>query len=360
MRWIPIYLLLGLVACNDDPVIDPGDLSDIAYQPVPYQIQAPAGFPQLEIPADNPTTVDGVLLGRMLFFDPILSADSTMSCSSCHLQAGNFTDNLAVSKGVDGNPGRRSSMSLLDVAFHYTGFFWDGRAESLEEQALLPVEDPVELHESWPNVETKLRRHTNYPLAFRKAFGINHTSEIDRYLAAKAIAQFERTLISSGNSRYDRFFRGEIFLTDSEFNGFEIYFDVNNELPDGECNHCHAPPLFTVNEYRNNGIESVGSLHSFPDPGRGMVSGDTLENGKFKIPTLRNIEYTAPYMHDGRFTTLEEVVDHYNSGGHRQLNTDPLIRQLGLTPAQKQDLIAFLRTLADTTFLKNPEHSNPF
>ncbi|HLF62145.1 MAG TPA: cytochrome c peroxidase [Saprospiraceae bacterium] len=355
-----IILFLSLGSCDEDPVIDPGDLSDIPYQPTAYVLDRPSGFPQLEIPSDNPLTVEGIWLGRKLFFDPIVSADSTMSCSSCHLQGGNFTDNLKVSTGVDGIPGRRSAMSLLNVAFHYSGLFWDGRSPGLEEQALLPIEDPIELHESWPNVEEKLRRHPVYPADFRRAFGINHTSEISRDLATKAIAQFERTLISSGQSKYDRFMRGEIFLDDSEFNGMEMFFDVNNELPDAECNHCHAPPLFAINEFRNNGIEPVSSLAEFPDKGRGEVSGDSLDNGKFKTPTLRNIEFTAPYMHDGRFKNLEEVLDHYNSGGHRQKNTDPLIRPLGLTPAQKQDILAFLRTLADTTFLNNPDHSNPF
>jgi cytochrome c peroxidase len=251
-------------------------------------------------------------------------------------------------------------MSLLNVAFHYSGLFWDGRSETLEDQALLPVEDPVELHESWPNVEAKFRKHPEYPADFRKAFGIDHKSDITRELAVKAIAQFERTLISSGNSKYDRFIRGEIFLDDNEFNGMEMFFDVNNDLPDAECNHCHAPPLFTINEFRNNGIEDVSSLDAFPDKGRGEVTGDSLDNGKFKIPTLRNIRFTGPFMHDGRFATLDEVLDHYNSGGHRQKNTDPLIRPLGLTAAQKQDLLAFLETLVDTTFLQNPDHSSPF
>jgi cytochrome c peroxidase len=251
-------------------------------------------------------------------------------------------------------------MSLLNVTFHYSGLFWDGRAATLEKQALQPVEDPVELHESWPNVEEKLRRHPAYPEDFRRAFGITQKSAITRDLAVKAIAQFARSLVSSGQSKYDRFVRGEIFLSDSEFNGMEMFFDVNNELPDAECNHCHAPPLFAINEFRNNGIEPVRFLNEFPDMGRGEVTGDSLDNGKFKIPTLRNIQFSAPYMHDGRFSTLEEVLDHYNSGGHRQLNTDPLIRQLGLTEAQKRDLLAFLNTLMDTTFLQNPAYSNPF
>jgi cytochrome c peroxidase len=251
-------------------------------------------------------------------------------------------------------------MSLLNVAFHYSGLFWDGRAATLEDQALLPVEDPIELHELWPNVEEKLKRHPGYPSDFRKAFGIQHTSQITRELAVKAIAQFERTLISSGESKYDRFLRGEIFPTDSEYNGYDMFFNIAPGGFDAQCGHCHSAPLLTTNEYRNNGIEPVSGLDQFPDQGRGAITGMPTDNGKFKIPTLRNVEFTAPYMHDGRFATLEEVLEHYNSGGHHQPNTDPLIYPLVLSPTQKADILAFLHTLSDTTFLKNPDFSNPF
>ncbi|MDX1409944.1 MAG: cytochrome-c peroxidase, partial [Saprospiraceae bacterium] len=223
------YLLTGLaiaaiwIGCGDEPVVDPGDLEDIPYDATPFTPEIPQGFPQLEQPSSNPMTVEGVWLGRKLFFDPILSRDSTMSCSSCHLQSDGFTDGLAVSEGVDGIAGKRSAMSLINAGFMYNGLFWDGRASSLEEQALLPVEDPIELHDTWENVEEKLRGHPDYPADFRRAFGIRDRSEIDRDLAVRAIAQFERTLISTGNSRFDRFMRGEIFLEENEFNGFEMY-----------------------------------------------------------------------------------------------------------------------------------------
>lgn len=355
-----IALMTGLGACGDNMVIEEGDLVGIEYNPTAYTPQIPQGFPQLEQPSSNPMTVEGVWLGRKLFFDPILSRDSTMSCSSCHLQASSFTDDLAVSEGVDGVAGTRSAMSLINAGFMYQGLFWDGRASTLEEQALLPVEDPVELHVSWEEVEQRLRAHPDYPADFRRAFGISHTSEVSRTLATMAIAQFERTLISTGNSRFDRFMRSEIFLEEDEFNGFQMYFDVSNDLPDAECAHCHAAPLLTTNGFRNNGIEDVASLDDFPDLGLGAVTGDRFDNGKFKIPTLRNIEFTAPYMHDGRFQTLEEVIEHYNSGGFRVENTDPLIRPLGLTEQQKADLLAFILTFSDTTFLSKEEFSNPF
>ena len=361
-RGIPYiaFLFLLMVGCKDKQLEPVGDLTDIPYNPVLFVPQVPEGFPVLEVPEDNPGTVDGVMLGRKLFFDPVLSRDSTMSCSSCHLQSGSFTDNLPVSPGVDGINGRRSAMSLLDIGFNQRGLFWDGRVQSLEEQALLPVEDPIEMHAMWPEVIEKLRNHPHYPADFRKAFGIEDRSEIDRRLAAKAIAQYERAIVSSGESRFDKFMRGEIFLTDSEYNGFDMFFDVSPDLPDAECAHCHAAPLFTNNDYRNNGLDDPGSLDDFIDKGRGEVTGDRFDNGKFRIPTLRNAVFSAPYMHDGRFNTLEEVIDHYNSGGSRIDNTDPLIRPLGLTPSEKQDLLNFLHTLTDTVVLNDPMLANPF
>ena len=361
-RSLGIFLfIVALGACGDDKVVDPqGDLSNIPYNPVSYAPDVPESFPPLEIPEDNPLTVDGVLLGRKLFFDPILSRDSTISCSSCHLQSGSFTDNLAVSPGVDGIDGRRSAMTLLNAGFYHSGLFWDGRVTTLEEQALLPVEDPLEMHAMWPEVIDRLQAHAAYPADFRKAFGIADTRDITRELAAKAISQYERTIISSGNTRFDRFMRGEIFLTDEEYNGFIMFFDASPDFPDAECAHCHAAPLFTSVDYRNNGLDDPGSLDDFVDAGRGEVTGDRFDNGKFRVPTLRNAVFTAPYMHDGRFETLEEVIEHYNSGGHRIANTDPLIRPLGLTEQQKADLLAFLHTLNDTTVLTNPLFSNPF
>ena len=195
------------------------DLSEIPFDPTSYELTIPDHFPQMIIPEDNQLTVEGVELGRHLFYDPILSIDFSMSCSSCHLPEGNFTDNEALSAGVDGTLGRRSSMSLLNIGFNNNGLFWDGRVATLEEQALLPVEDPVELHGMWPDIEHRLRVHDEYPSRFRKAFGITDTIEINRFLAVKAIAQFERTLISSGNSKYDRVIAGTDVFTDEELLG---------------------------------------------------------------------------------------------------------------------------------------------
>ena len=354
-------LAVALHGCGSNGSATPdGDLSGIPYNPVPYTPQVPEDFPRLEQPEQNMMTIDGVSLGRNLFYDPILSRDSSMSCASCHLQNGSFTDNLPVSPGVDGIAGSRSSMSLLNVGFYQHGLFWDGREQTLEEQILLPVEDPLEMDAQWPEVVDRLKSHPDYPEQFRKAFGIANTSDITKELAAAAMAQFNRTIISSGNSKYDRFQRGELFLSDSEYNGYIMFFDLSPDLPDAECAHCHAGSLFTDNSYRNNGLDDPGSLDDFEDKGRGLVTGDRFDNGRFRVPTLRNVQFSAPYMHDGRFETLEEVIEHYNSGGFRVENTDPLMRPLGLSPRQQQDLLAFLHTLADTTVLNDPILSNPF
>lgn len=366
-----LFLLLFLLAaCKEkpvEPIINPPDiegvdLSIIPYNPKSVDLPQQLPLPKMDIPLDNQLTEEGVELGRFLFFDPILSGNDRMACADCHFSKNAFTDNLGVSLGTEGLAGTRSAMSLVNSGFSSNGLFWDGRVQTLEEQALLPVEDVIELHANWEDVEEKLRKHQDYPTRFRKAFGIDNIDEITRELAVKAIAQFERTLVSA-NSKYDRVIRGEEFFEDEEVNGFEIFFDEPNDLPDGECGHCHNAPLFTVNQYFNNGLDSVGNLENFKDKGLGEVTNNLFDNGKFRAPTLRNIALTAPYMHDGRFQTLEEVMDHYNEGVHFADNLDPLLQKpggLGLTEQHKKDLIAFLHALTDTSFVNNPAFQNPF
>jgi cytochrome c peroxidase len=349
-------------ACHDtidDDVNKGKDLTGIPFNPVFYTAPLPESYPALEQPPDNLMTVDGIQLGRKLFYDPILSVDSTVSCSSCHAPSGSFTDRKALSEGVAGVT-KRGSMSILDVGLHYHGLFWDGRAATLEDQALMPVEDPIEMAETWDNVELKLRNHETYPADFRKAFGITYSGEIDRFLAAKAIAQFERSIISGGNSKYDRFIRGEIFLEENEYNGYLMFFDFDPTIPDAECGHCHNAPLFATNDYFNNGLQEAADFMSFEDPGLGHFTGNLSDNGKFKAPTLRNLVFTAPYMHDGRFNTLEEVVNHYNSGGKSSPTKNNLLYPLHLSEQQKADLIAFLLTLTDSTVVTNPAFQSPF
>lgn len=358
---ILLTVSLTFIQCVDTIDVDPSskDLTHIPYQPVTFSPFIPQGFPALEQPTDNLMTVDGIRLGRKLFYDPVLSVDSTISCASCHKQFNSFSDELSASQGVAGIT-TRSSMSLINVGFHYHGLFWDGRAATLEEQALVPVENPIEMGENWDNVEEKLKMHPDYPAEFRKAFGIESTSEISRELAAKALAQFERSLISGGNTRYDKFARGEIFLNESEYNGFLMFFDFDPALPDAECGHCHNAPLFGTEEYFNNGLQESADFEGFSDKGFGLFTTHATDNGKFKAPTLRNIAFTAPYMHDGSLQTLEDVVDHYNSGGKQSPNKNALLHPLGFTESQKSDLIAFLMTLTDSTILTNEAFKSPF
>ncbi|MCB0705902.1 MAG: cytochrome C peroxidase [Saprospiraceae bacterium] len=319
----------------------------------------------MPIPSDNPLTVDGVALGRYLFYDPILSLDSTISCASCHLPAAAFADTVALSKGVGGTLGVRNAMSLANVGYYQNGLFWDGRVATLEEQSLHPVQDPLEMREDWNKVEEKLQQHPEYQKRFRAAFGIENSLDIDRYLAAKALAQFERTLIS-GTSKYDfaNFDWGtqQQFFTSSELRGRNFFFsepdDPNDPHPG--CTHCHTSLLLTTNEYLNNGLDEAPELTGFSDLGRGGVTLSVFDNGRFRVPTLRNITRTAPYMHDGRFESLEDVLDHYSSGGHYAPNVDANIQAFVLTEEQKTDLLAFLQTLTDQSFIENPAFLNPF
>ena len=351
-----------ILSCKDK---EQDGLAIIPYAPTPYELKFKTKnlFPNMIIPADNPLTTEGVELGRFLFFDKLLSANGEMSCASCHLPESAFTDKEATSKGVDGISGKRSSMSLANIGYVNTGLFWDGRVKTLEEQAFFPVEDPIELHSSWTKVVAKLQAHADYPTRFRKAFGIKNTAEITKELAIKAIAQFERTLISD-NAKIDQIFRRDTStsFTDDEYDGYLLFFNTGG-APDAQCGHCHTSPFYSSNDFFNNGLDAAATLTDFKDLGRGQFTKKLNDNGKFRTPSLRNIELTAPYMHDGRFKTLEEVVNHYASGGHYADNVDPFIPQIKLVnmnAKQKRQIIAFLKTLTDSTFANNPAFKSPF
>ena len=352
-------ILILFVACSED-MPTTNSLLDIPFEPTAYDLDVPDHFPPMIIPQDNPLTDQGVALGRRLFYDPILSADNTLSCSSCHLPEGSFTDNNSVSVGIDGIAGQRSSMSLLDIGFNNNGLFWDGRVATLEEQALLPVEDPIELHHTWPDVISELKSHELYPRLFREAFGITDTTAITKELAAKALAQFERTLISSGQSRYDQIIDGLAVFTDEELLGHNIFFDIEPDVSrHAECGHCHNAPLFTTNEYFNNGLDNADE-GNLTDIGRGEVTGTAFDNGKFRVPTLRNIFKSAPYMHDGRFSSFEDVLDHYDTQVKFSRNVDPNLRVLNLSETDRAALIAFIKTLEDPVFTSDPRFQSPF
>jgi cytochrome c peroxidase len=324
------------------------------YTPIPYSLEIPILFADKLIapiiPADNPLTQEGVALGKKLFFDTILSGDETQSCASCHDPKKSFTDQQQFSNGVNDNLGTRNAMPLFNLAWNFDErFAWDGKEFSLEKQALEPVSNPIEMHGNWENITKILQNNLEYKDLFLRAFG---TSIIDSTLITKAIAQFERTLIS-GNSKFDKYLRGEINLTPEEQNGFDVFMDESK----GDCFHCHGSdnnPIWSDNKFHNNGLDNV-----FVDLGLGKITGDPKDNGKFKSPSIRNLAFTAPYMHDGRFATLEEVINHYSEGLKRSPTIDPLMKKVDeggvhLSTQDKSNLKAFLQTLSDYDFINNP------
>ena len=374
----PIHLLLSsaclalfMVACHPDDEEPPTGGGGTG--PTEYDMGVPTNLPPMTQPADNIATVEGVALGRYLFYEERLSGDNTQACGTCHAQIFSFTDNgNQFSQGIDGALGDRNSMALVNLGWG-TSFFWDGREPTLEAQAHDPVVNPIEMHETWPNVAAKLQADPAYPPLFAAAFG---TTTIDSTLVTKALAQFVRTMIS-GNSKYDRVYRGEDAFTVDEAVGFELFqkeggpVGIPIPLPGGgvvigqggaDCFHCHTAGgnLFTDGQFHNNGLDS-----EFTDLGRYLVTGNPADSARFKTPTLRNIMLTAPYMHDGRFATMDEVLDHYNDGGHYSSTIDPFMKftdpdqTLELTPTKRAQLIAFLNTLTDTEFASDPKFSDP-
>lgn len=313
-------------------------------------------------PPGNPVTAEGLALGRRLFFDPILSADSTISCGTCHQPARAFTDGRPLSTGLNGRVGRRNTPGLANVGYLHQTLFWDGRADNLEAQALHPVADPNEMGGDWPTVLARLEGHPDYRRRFRAAFGLGPTGVVNREHVGRALAQFQRSLISS-DSKYDRVQRGQDTFTAVEQLGFDLFFDVGDDpavlLPTAECAHCHPPPHFTNQQFFNNGLDRAAAPGDFSDAGRGGVTGNPHDNGLFRTPSLRNVALTAPYMHDGRMATLAEVVAHYNRGGHYAANRSPNVAPLGLTADQQRALTAFLETLTDSLFVSSPAYQPP-
>tara|TARA_Y100000991_G_scaffold33392_1_gene21630 strand:- start:3184 stop:4233 length:1050 start_codon:yes stop_codon:yes gene_type:complete len=325
---------------------------ELTNSPTPYVLTIPSNFPPVEIPDDNPLTVEGVRLGRHLFWENRMSGDNSMSCASCHAPQYAFSDPSPSSIGINGDSSKRNSMVLQNLAWS-NDFFWDGSVITLEEQILLPVMDSTEMDESWSNFLKEIKFDNLYRELFYDAFG---TLEPDSTHAAKAIAQFLRTMISS-NSKYDKVLRYEANFTPDENAGFSSF----NSLTGGDCFHCHGGILGTDLSYKNNGLDE------FPiDSGRGLVTLNPLDNFKFKVPSIRNIEYSAPYMHDGRFNTIDQVIDFYSTGIHANSpNIDPLIEfasqgGVQLNPTERLQLKAFLLTLSDSSFINNPDFSNPF
>lgn len=303
-------------------------------------VKLPAGFPALPVPADNKLTPERIALGKKLFFDKRLSSSQEVSCGSCHLQEHAFADPRTISIGVHGRTGTRNAPPLVNLAYN-TSFFWDGGVPTLEQQAIAPIINPLEMDMKMEDVAARLKLDPEYVAMFRQAYDMEPSPEG----ITKGLASFVRTLVS-GNSRYDRYERGDkSALNESEKRGREIFFGES-----GECFHCHVGFNFTNNNIQNNGLYA-----EYADKGRYLVTEKDRDIGKFKVPSLRNIAQTAPYMHDGSVATLEKVVEHYVSGGMANPNLDPIIHPLRLDARDQADLVAFLKSLSDEEFLANPK-----
>ncbi len=316
-------LLLGalLAGCGSDPLVS-----------------VPASFPKMPVPKENELTRERVELGKRLFSDTRLSRTQEVSCASCHLQENAFADPRRISVGVEGRVGDRNAPPLFNLAWN-TSFFWDGGAPTLEHQVIGPILNPLEMDMKMEDVVSRVAADKTYVSQFQAAYGSAPSAEG----VTKAIASFMRTMVS-GDSRYDRFKAGDTSaLNEAERRGEELFHSER-----AECFHCHVGFNLTNNGFHNNGIRPDD-----PDHGRERITDRPSDRGKFKVPSLRNVAVTAPYMHNGGIATLEEVVEHYDRGGQGHINTDPTIHALGLTAQEKSDLVAFLRSLTDESFLRD-------
>ena len=325
-----IVAVFGISGCSEDESIS-------------YRLDLPAGFSQPEIPAENQLTKARIELGRKLFYEPLLSLDSTISCSSCHLQEKAFTDGLAISIGVNNALGMRNAPTLANIGYS-NSFFHDGGVETLELQSQQPIFSVEEMNFSIAGFLDRIVDNPDYKTIFREAYN----RQPDAYGISRAIASFERTLIS-GNSRFDQYYYQNDLsaLSEAEKRGFNIFMSAEND-----CESCHQLPLFTNFEFEN-----IGLYETYSDSGRARITHLTEDRGKFKVPTLRNIEKTGPYMHDGSLQSLEGVVNHFDAGGTGHPNQSSKVKPLGLTSQEKSDLVAFLLSLTDQSFLNNPELS---
>ncbi|MEO7924403.1 MAG: cytochrome c peroxidase [Chitinophagaceae bacterium] len=375
-----ISSLLVFIACNKNtdstisPPVDPvAAVLNLPGTPFNYSniiqpayLNAPPIQGQVNTPGTNAISDNGATLGRVLFYDKNLSVNNTIACASCHKQASSFSDPVAKSSGFNGGFTGRNSMSLIDAKYYPNGrFFWDQRAATLEDQTLMPIQDLTEMGMTLPALETKLKGLAYYPVLFKKAFG---DETINSNRISLALSQFVRSIVSF-QSKYDAgratFPGGPPPVPNAVFPNFTAQENRGKEIflsPIGGCAPCHGSETFTAPGEKNNGLDMVTS-----DRGFGAVINNTTLDATFKVTSLRNVELTTPYMHDGRFMTLEEVVEHYSSGVKNHPNLSPQLRTPGgqprlanLSPPDKAALVAFLKTLTDVNVTSDVKYSNPF
>ena len=307
-----------------------------------FSLEIPTGFPQPEIPEENQLTEERIELGKHLFYDTRLSANNSVSCASCHKQRLAFADDKPLSTGHNGKEGFRNAPTLTNVAYQES-FMMDGGVSSLALQSLAPIHDQEEMGFDINQVVVKLNADSELKKMSKKAY---ERDTLDAWVITRALASFQRILIS-GNSRYDQFeHQGKSdVLTEEEKRGMELFFSEKTQ-----CSSCHSGFNFADRNFYN-----VGLYETYSDPGRERISNQSQDFGKFKTPTLRNIELTAPYMHDGSLSTLEKVVEHFNDGGTNHQNKDPRVKALNLSAAEQSELVAFLKTLTDEKFVTKQE-----
>ncbi|MEZ4981787.1 MAG: cytochrome c peroxidase [Saprospiraceae bacterium] len=306
----------------------------------PKLMEIPKGFPSMDFPSDNAFSKERWELGKMLFFDPVLSSDSSISCSSCHLPELAFSDRITFSKGVKDRDGTRNSPSLANIGYH-PYFTREGGVPTLEMQILVPIQEHNEFDFNIVLIAERLQADSQYVKMAIDAY--DRTP--DPFVITRALACFERSLIS-GNSPYDQYYYQEnaSAISASAKRGKQLFFSNKTN-----CSKCHDGFNFTNYAFENNGL-----YEQYADPGRFRLTRNPTDSALFKVPSLRNIAITGPYMHDGSIQTLEEVIEHYNLGGKQHLHKSDLIHPLGLTADEKSDLINFLKTLTDETFIENP------
>ncbi len=319
-----ICFLVGLC------IISCQETDDVFFIPVPDH------FPELTVSLDSPATPQKIALGKRLFFDTLLSIDSTLSCASCHLPEFAFSDTLAVSLGVNGAKGKRNAPSLLNAGYGSL-FNKDGGVTKLDIFSLLPIEDHLEM--GFPVLQLVKRLSKDAEL--QKEATIAFDRDLDPFVITRSLAAYVRTLVS-GDSKYDDYVKGKIQLSASEEAGRQLFFSNKTN-----CSKCHEGILFTNQEFENNGIKS-----EYLDQGRKLVTAKENDRGKFKVASLRNVAVTGPYMHDGSFNDLESIIENYNLGGQSHPNKSSLIKPLNLSAEEKQSLIAFLNTLTDKKYLQ--------